>query len=177
MRNAFAKKLFQLAKKNKDIFLLTGDLGFAVFEKFQRSFPKRFFNAGVAEQNMLGVAAGLALSGKTVFVYSIIPFVTMRCLEQIRNDICMQDLDVKIIGVGAGLNYGPAGPTHHAIEDISIMRSLPNMMVVSPASPREAALALEASLCCKKPVYIRLSKSIGPIEISEGSFQMGKAIT
>jgi len=102
MRNAFINTLIELAERDKNIYLLTGDLGFSVLEKFSQKFPERFLNCGVAEQNMMGVAAGLALSGKKPYVYSIIPFITMRCFEQIRNDVCYQNLDVKIIGVGSG---------------------------------------------------------------------------
>src|SRR3989338_7456218 len=110
MRNSFVKALEGMARDDERIFLLTGDLGFSVFEKFRDEFPERFFNAGVAESNMIGLSAGISLSGKNVFVYSIIPFVTMRCFEQVRNDICMQNLNVKLVGVGSGLTYGSLGP-------------------------------------------------------------------
>lgn len=161
MRPAFAKRLNELAGKNEDIFLLIGDVGFSVFEKFATEFPDRFFDAGVAEQNMIGVAAGLALSGKTVFIYSIIPFAMMRCLEQIRNDLCMQELNVKIVGMGAGLHYGPSGPTHHGTEDISLMRSLPQMTIISPSTAEESAQAITEAMTIHGPVYIRISKSYG----------------
>ncbi len=177
MRTAFVDTIMELAENNEDLFLLTGDLGFSVFEDFRERFPKRFFNAGVAEQNMMGVSAGLALSGKTVIVYSIIPFVTMRVLEQIRNDICMQDLDVKIVGMGSGVHYGASGPSHHAIEDMSVMRSLPNMTVLSPGDAGEASSALKAAANHRGPVYIRLSKSRGSIEVSsKGKFEMGRGV-
>ena len=176
MRQSFVDTIIDLAKNNKNLFLLTGDLGFSVFEGFKKQFPKRFFDVGVAEQNMIGVAAGLALSGKTVFVYSIIPFATMRCFEQIRNDLCMQDLDVKIVGMGAGLHYGTAGSTHHAIEDISIMRSLPNMTVICPATPEDTRNAFRAAMLRKGPVYIRLGKSHGILDCkSKQRFSVGKA--
>ena len=177
MRTAFINTLTELAKENKSIFLLTGDLGFSVFENFQRQFPLRFFNMGVTEQNMIGVAAGLALSGKIVFVYSIIPFVTMRCFEQVRNDLCMQNLNVKIIGVGAGLYYGAAGPTHHAIEDIAIMRSLPNMMVVSPSTPDETRCVIESAIEYQGPIYVRLGRNYGPIgSYKSGRFCLGQGV-
>jgi transketolase len=177
MRTAFITTLTELAGKNKDIFLLTGDLGFSVFENFRKHFPERFFDVGVAEQNMIGIAAGLALSGKIVFVYSIIPFATMRCFEQIRNDLCMQNLNVKIIGMGAGLHYGPAGPTHHAIEDISIMRTLPNMTVISPSMPEETENVIRSAAERQGPVYIRLSRSYGSIECNGKSvFSIGKGL-
>lgn len=159
MRTAFIETLTKLARKNENIFLLTGDLGFSVFEKFNEEFHQRFYDVGVAEQNMIGIAAGLALSGKVVFVYSIIPFAIMRCLEQIRNDLCMQNLNVKIIGMGAGLHYGSAGPTHHAIEDIGLMRALPNMIVLSPSNSEETKNIISASIKYESPMYIRLGKS------------------
>lgn len=158
MRAVFIKTLTELAEGDKNIYLLTGDLGFSVFEDFIKRFPKRFINCGVAEQNMMGVAAGLALSGKKVYVYSIIPFVTIRCLEQIRNDIAYQNLDVKIVGVGTGFSYGPLGTTHHAIEDVAILRSLPNMTVLCPADPVETKELILQSYKTKNPTYIRLDK-------------------
>jgi len=159
MRNAFINTLIELAERDKNIYLLTGDLGFSVLEKFSQKFPERFLNCGVAEQNMMGVAAGLALSGKKPYVYSIIPFITMRCFEQIRNDVCYQNLDVKIIGVGSGLAYGFLGATHHAIEDIAILRVLPNMTILSPADPIETRELVLKSYQVKNPTYLRLNKS------------------
>src|SRR3989344_1848258 len=178
MRNAFIRSLEEIARYDKRIFLLTGDLGFSVFEKFRDEFPDRFINMGVAEANMTGVAAGLALSGKIVFIYSIVPFATMRCFEQIRNDLCMQNLDVKIIGVGSGLSYGSLGPTHQSIEDIAIMRALPNMVVVCPGDPVEAGLVVRESMHYKGPVYIRLGRGGEPvIHKTRPDFEIGKAIT
>ena len=159
MRNAFVKTLTRLAEKDENIYLLTGDLGFSVFEDFAERFPKRFINCGVAEQNMIGVAAGLALSGKKVYVYSIVPFVTMRCFEQIRNDVCYQNLDVKLVGVGGGFSYGDLGATHYAIEDIAVLRSLPNMTVLCPADPLETEELILKSYQTKTPTYIRLDRT------------------
>ncbi len=159
MRTAFIKTLMEIAEKDENIYLLTGDLGFSVFEDFARKFPERYINCGVAEQNMIGVAAGLALSGKKPIVYSIIPFITMRPFEQIRNDICIQNLDVKIVGVGGGLSYGSLGSTHHAIEDLAIMRALPRMTVLAPADPIETSSAVREMFKLKGPVYLRLGKS------------------
>jgi transketolase len=156
MRTAFVHTLTDLMRQDKRVFVLTGDLGFSVFEKLRDEFPRRFINAGVAEQNMIGVAAGLALCDKIVFVYSIIPFAVMRCLEQIRNDVCMQELNVKIVGMGAGLHYGPSGATHHAIEDIGLMRCLPGMTVIVPGTPQEASSVIRAGFYLNGPVYIRL---------------------
>ena len=176
MRLSFINTLTRLAKKDKKIFLLTGDLGFSVFQDFRRNFPDRFFNIGVAEQNMIGIAAGLALSGKVVFVYSIIPFATMRCFEQIRNDLCMQNLNVNIIGMGAGLHYGSAGPTHHAIEDMGIMRILPNMTVLSPSTPKETEEVVKSVIKHEGPAYIRLGKSYGLVKPhKQTEFSIGKA--
>jgi len=178
MRSAFISMLMALARANKDLYVLTGDLGFSVFEEFQKAYPKRFFDVGVAEQNMMGIAAGLALSGKTVFVYSIIPFVTMRCFEQIRNDICLHQAEVKIVGMGAGLHYGPAGPSHHATEDIGIMKSLPGMTVISPATREDTRQAMQQAVKCKGPVYIRLAKTQMDFErkLAGQRFRIGKAL-
>lgn len=158
MKEVFIKTLTNLAEKDKNIYLLTGDLGFPFFEDFAKGFPKRFINCGVAEQNMIGVATGLALSGKKVYVYSIVPFVTMRCFEQIRNDICYQNLDVKIVGMGGGFSYGELGATHYAIEDIAILRVLPNMTVLCPADPIETEELILKSYQTKNPTYIRLGR-------------------
>ena len=177
MRKAFVNKLTQLVNKNKDIYLLTGDLGFSVFDEFKNNFHDNYLNVGVSESNMIGMAAGLALAGKQVFVYSIIPFVTLRCLEQIRNDLCYQRLPVKIIGVGEGLSYGTAGATHHALEDIAIMSALPEMTVIAPGDPKEVECAVANSLELKGPCYIRLGKTGEPILHKKGfSFEIGKAI-
>lgn len=177
MRKMFIETLIHLARHDETIFLLTADLGYTVFEKFQEEFPKRFLNVGVAEQNMIGIASGLALSGKTVFVYSIIPFLTLRCLEQIRNDICYHNLNVKLIGVGAGFSYGVNGHTHYALEDISIMKSLPNISVISPADPQEVKSAIEAISSTDGPFYVRLGKS-GASHIHQDhiQFKIGKGI-
>lgn len=176
MRKAFIDTLIEMAEKDERIFLLTGDLGFSFLEGFKQRFPGRFINMGVAEQNMIGVAAGMALSGKIVFVYSIASFVTMRCFEQIRNDLCHQKLNVRIIGVGAGVAYGTAGATHHSIEDVAIMRSLPNMEVISPGDEVETALALKHTVRHKGPVYIRLSKGGEPVVHAKRNFDIHKGI-
>jgi len=177
MREAFITTLTELARENENIFLLTGDLGFSVFEKFRGEFPGRFFNIGVAEANMASIAAGLALSGKTAFIYSIVPFVTMRCFEQITNDICYQNLNVKIIGVGGGLCYGSAGPTHHSITDIAVMRALPNMTVICPGDPIETELAVKSSVTHQGPIYIRLGKGHDPqIYCRPPRFKIGEAV-
>jgi transketolase len=159
MKKTFIHTLTTLARRDERIYLLTGDLGFPFFSDFAREFPRRSINCGVAEQNMVGVAAGLALEGKKVYVYSIIPFLVIRCLEQIRNDICYQNLDVKLIGVGEGFSYGDLGATHYAIEDIGILRTLPNITILSPADLMENEQLLLKSYQTENPTYIRLARS------------------
>lgn len=177
MRNAFINTLEKEAYKNKDIILLTGDLGFTVFENFQKKIPKRFFNMGVAEANMIGVAVGLALSGKIPIVYSIAPFIALRPFEQIRNDVCLHNANVKIIGVGGGLSYTHAGPTHHIAEDLAVMRVLPNMTVIAPADPLEVKLATTYMLKKRGPVYLRLGKK-GEHKVHQEkiNFKIGRGI-
>ena len=178
MRMTFIDTLHDLAKNDDRIFLLTADVGFSVFERFMEDFPDRYLNVGVAEANMIGVAAGLAMSDKIVYAYTMAHFLTFRCYEQIRLDLCYQNTDVKLVGSGGGLTYGSAGTTHHSIEDISIMRSLPNMCVICPGDPIETKYAIEASLKHEGPVYIRLGKN--DPNVHEGNsinFQIGKGIT
>jgi len=177
MRKVFIDTLCNLAQKDKRIWLLTADLGFSFLEKFAEKYPDRFVNIGVAEQNMAGVAAGLALSGNIVFMYSIANFPVFRCLEQIRNDICYHNANVKIVSVGAGMAYGSAGYTHHGIEDIGVMRLLPNMTVVSPADPIETKFATIAIAQHPGPCYLRLGKSNEPV-LHQGlpHFELSKAI-
>ena len=176
MRETFIDTLMSLSEKDERIFLLTADLGFSVLERFAKKFPRRFINMGVAEQNTIGVAAGLALSGKIVFAYSIIPFITMRCFEQIRNNLCFQKLNVRLVGIGAGFAYGPAGATHHALEDISIMRSLTNMTVLTPGDPKETQACIQAAAYHHGPVYIRLGKGNSRIIHANLDFKIGKGI-
>ena len=153
------KALFELANDNQDVVLITGDLGFSLFEDFADKFPNQFINIGIAEQNMIGVSAGLALEGKIVFVYSIGNFPTFRCLEQIRNDACYHNLNINIICMGAGFSYGALGMSHHATEDISIIRSLPGTTVISPSTEDEAYFST-IELSKRNGVgYLRLDKS------------------
>jgi len=159
MRKAFIDTLIQLAEQDKDIWLLTADMGFGLVEQFATRFPKRYINVGVAEQNMIGVATGLALEGKKVFCYSIANFPTLRCLEQIRNDVCYHNLPVCIVSGGAGLWYGNLGMTHHAVEDIAVMRCLPNMTVVSPGDATEMRWVVGAIATRKRPCYLRMSRT------------------
>lgn len=176
MRNVFVEKLIQLANSDSRIMLLTGDLGFGVFEKFAEKFPKQYLNVGVAEQNMIGIATGLALEGRTVIAYSIGNFPTLRCLEQIRNDASYHEANVKIICVGGGFSYGSLGFSHHATEDLSILRALPGLTVVAPGDLWEAGEATEAVI--KKPgtCYLRFDKSsAGWTNRPEETFVLGKA--
>lgn len=177
MRNAFANTLTDCAKDGRKLMLLTGDLGFSVLEKFRDFFPDRFLNMGISEANMIGAASGLALSGMKPYVYSIVPFATMRCFEQVRNDVCYQDADVKIVGVGGGLAYGTLGPTHHAREDIALMASLPNMTVVCPGDPVETELLTKLSAGHQGPMYIRLGRGGDPvIHQSRPDVKIGKGV-
>jgi transketolase len=177
MRNAFLDTLYDLAVKDQRIVFITGDLGFRVVEKFMEDIPKQFLNAGVAEQNMTGIAAGMALSGKIAVTYSIANFPTLRCLEQIRNDICYHDANVKIVSVGGGFAYGAMSVTHHAMEDLGVMRCIPNLTVVAPGDPVETRAATRAILQQPGPVYLRLGKAGEPtVHQSEIQFTVGKAI-
>lgn len=155
MRNTVIEFLFHQASIDPNLYLIVGDVGFSVIEAFEQKFGKRFINAGIAEQHMIGLAAGLAMTGKRVYVYSIIPFVTMRCYEQIRNDLCYQQLPVKLIGVGGGFSYGPMGVTHHALEDVALMRSLPGMTVLAPGSKYEVKELMPQIHALNGPAYIR----------------------
>lgn len=155
------QQLLAAAKKNPDIVLVTGDLGYGVLDVFEQTLPEQFINAGVAEQSMLSMAAGMASTGKRVFVYSIGNFPTLRALEQIRNDICYMNNSVVIVAVGAGYAYGPQGYTHHALEDIAVMRALPNLEVLAPADNFEASALTSYLASSNLPAYLRLGKSMG----------------
>ncbi len=168
MRDAFVRELTALAETDKRIFLITGDLGFGVLTEFARRFPRQYLNVGVAEQNMTGIAAGLALEGRIVLTYSIANFPTLRCLEQVRNDICYHKADVKIVAVGGGMSYGQLGMTHHATEDIAIMRALPGMTVLTPGDDWEAGQAARAMLSQRGPFYLRLDKTVAPESVKPG---------
>ncbi|MBV9303828.1 MAG: transketolase [Acidobacteriaceae bacterium] len=177
MRTAFVRTLLELAGQNQRITLVVGDLGFGVVDKFAEEYPAQFVNAGVAEQNMTGIAAGMALCGKIVFTYSIANFPTLRCIEQIRNDVCYHNANVKIVSVGGGLAYGALGISHHATEDIAMMRVLPNMTVIAPGDPLEAELATQALVANDGPAYLRLGRAGEPrVHDRAVDFQIGKAI-
>lgn len=158
MRTAFVAQLVEAARQDRDIFLLTPDLGYSVLEPFAEEFPDRFLNCGIAEQNAIGIAAGLALKGMKPYIYSIIPFAVSRPYEQIKVDVAYMNTNVKIVGVGAGFAYGPAGATHHALDDIAIMRTLPNMTIVAPGAVNEARELVNYSTRHIGPMYIRLAR-------------------
>jgi len=177
MRNAFAQELTKLAAGDERIVLLMGDIGNRLFDSFRARFPARFFNCGVAEANMMSVAAGMALGGLRPVVYTIVPFVTTRCLEQIRVDVCYHQAPVVIVGVGGGLSYAGLGATHHSCEDIALLRVLPQIQVVCPGDPGEVRGGLRAALAQDTPVYLRLGKKGEPvIHQGEPAFEIGKAI-
>lgn len=178
MRGAFIETLLELASKDPRIVLITGDLGFGVFNQFMAELPNQFVNAGVAEQNMTGMATGMALSGKIVFTYSIANFPVIRPLEQIRNDVCYHNANVRIVPVGGGMAYGSLGPSHHATEDIALMRAMPNMLVVAPGDPAETRLAVRALIDYQGPAYLRLGRAGEPaVHKREPTFELGRAIT
>jgi transketolase len=189
MRTAFIQEFIAQARLNPTLFLVVGDLGYSVVEPFAQEFPDRFLNAGVAEQNMTGVAAGLASEGYHVFTYSIANFPTLRCLEQIRNDICYHGFPVTIVSVGAGMSYGNLGYSHHAVQDIAILRSLPGISVLSPADPGETKASVRWLSANPRPSYLRIGKAgepnlhassediDSPIQIRSGNPSIGLVAT
>lgn len=178
MRDTFVRTLIEEAKKNKNIELVTGDLGFGVLKPYFEQLPDQFTNAGIAEQNMTSVAAGMALEGKVVFTYSIGNFPTLRCLEQIRNDCAYHNANVKIVCVGGGFVYGSLGMSHQATEDIAIMRALPDVAVFAPGDLTEAEEITRAIIDYPGTCYLRLGRG-GEKKIHESieNFQIGKAIS
>ncbi len=178
MRRAFAETLAELAEKDERIVLLTADLGYMALEPFADRFPKRFFNVGVAEQNMIGVATGLAEAGLIPFAYSIIPFAVLRPYEFIKNGPLIHHLPVRIVGVGAGVDYANNGPSHHGLDDVGVMRVQPGLTVVAPADAAQARTALRETADHLGPIYFRLSKdekiSVPPLG---GRFELGRLQT
>ncbi len=178
MRDAFIDRLTRLASSNPRLFLITGDLGFGVLTKFAAERPDQFLNAGVAESNMTGLATGLALEGRVVFTYSIANFPTLRCLEQVRNDAAYHEANVKIVAIGGGFSYGPLGTSHHATEDLAILRAIPGITVVSPGCLWEAEEATEALVNTPGTCYLRLDKSSAGRTNRPGErFQLGAVRT
>jgi transketolase len=177
MRTAFIETLCEVAAANPRVFLVCGDLGYSVLEKFADLYPDRYLNAGVAEQNMTGIAAGLAMAGYTVFTYSIANFPVMRCFEQIRNDVCYHNASVKVVAVGGGLAYGSQGYTHHGVEDLAVMSALPNLVVAAPADPVEARAITRLFAATPGPGYLRLGKAGEPVlHKADTLIELGKAI-
>ncbi len=157
-RDAFFDELYAIAMEDRNIMFLTADMGAFSLAKFKKDLPEQYINVGVAEQTLVSVAAGLALGGKRVFIYAMAAFITQRCYEQIKIDLCQMRLPVTIIGSGPGLTYGSEGPTHHAINDVAIMKVLPEMMIITPRDPEEAKEAARIAYGRQMPVYIRLAK-------------------
>jgi len=177
MRNAFAAAITELAAADPRVVLLSGDIGNRLFDPFKARFPDRFFNCGVAEANMTGVAAGMAMCGLRPFTYTIAPFATMRALEQIRLDVCCHNVPVVIVGTGGGWSYASLGPTHHACEDVALLRALPNMIVLCPADAAEVRCAVAAALAQAGPVYLRLGKKGEPaVHQTSPRFVVGRGI-
>lgn len=178
MREALVQALTELVGQGENVFVLSADTGFHVLDEFQARFPARYLNVGISEAAMIGMAAGLAREGRQVFCYGIVPFVTMRCFEQIRVDLCYPRLPVRIVGVGGGLTYGPAGMTHHSIEDLAVMRALPAMTVVCPGDPVETRCAVAATARLAGPCYLRIGKSGEPVihRNSLQAFAIGRGV-
>ena len=178
MRAVFNKTLLEIAKKDKRIHMVLADIGYGEIEPFRDTFPERYYNVGVAEQNMTGVATGIAMEGNIAVTYSIANFPTLRCLEQIRNDACYHNANVKIVIIGGGVSYGALGMSHHSTEDIAIMRALPNMIVEVPCDNYEAIGATYAMIEHDGPFYYRCGYK-GEKDIHSGpiDFKLGKAIT
>ena len=177
MRNAFAEEMTRLAATDKRVVVLSGDIGNKLFDKLKVVDEKRFYNCGIAEANMMGVAAGMALSGLRPFVYTITPFATARCFEQIRVDVCYHHAPVVIVGTGSGLSYSELGPTHHSLEDMAILRTLPGMRVLAPCDASELRQCLHAVLQDDSPTYIRIGKK-GEADIHKSlpDLRLGKVL-
>jgi transketolase len=176
VRDTFIKRLTEIAARDPRVLLITGDLGFGVLTEFAKRYPKQYLNAGVAEQNMTGLATGLAMEGRTVFTYSIGNFPTLRCLEQIRNDACYHDANVKVVAIGGGFSYGALGISHHATEDLAIMRALPDITVVAPGDDWETEEATDALVTTPGTCYLRLDKASAGCTNRPGEvFRLGKA--
>jgi len=175
MRAQFARAIVDLAERDERVVLLTGDLGFTVLEPFAERFPDRFFNVGVAEQNMVGVATGLAEAGMVPFTYSIATFASLRPYEFIRNGPALHELPVRLVGVGGGLDYGHNGVSHYALEDVGALRLQPGVTIVVPADPAQAQAALAATADLRRPVYFRVGKEAHGIPGLDGRFELGRA--
>lgn len=177
MRSTFINTLTEMAREDKKIMCLIGDTGFSVFEKFEEEFGSRFLNVGIAEQNFVSIGAGLAAMGMKPYIYNVVSFMTLRATEQILLDVCYQENAVVLVGVGGGMAYATAGPTHHAFHDIAMMSSMPNMTVTCPGDPVEMKAIMLQSKYYDKPLYIRIGRSTDPIvHQNDINFEIGKAI-
>src|SRR5258707_12426792 len=177
MRKTCLDMVYTLAKEDKRIFFVGSDLGVGTLDQFKKEIPERFLMEGISEANMIGISAGLALEGKIVYANTIATFITRRSYEQVALDVCLHNVPVRLIGNGGGLVYAPLGPTHLAIEDIAIMRALPNMTVVSVCDADEMKRFMDQTLDWPGPIYIRLAKGYDPIvSRAELGFEIGKAI-
>ncbi|MFC1825716.1 transketolase family protein [Thermodesulfobacteriota bacterium] len=177
MRKTCLNMVYELAKKDERIIFIGSDLGAGTLDKFRKEIPERFFMEGISEANIIGIAAGLAMEGKIPYVNTIASFITRRCFEQVVLDICLHNVNVRLIGNGGGLVYAPLGPTHEAIEDLAIMRAIPNMTVVAPADANEMRKLMIQTAKYEGPIYIRLAKGYDPIVTTDDAqFEIGKAI-
>lgn len=177
MRDAFVKQLTKLAESDSSIFLVTADLGFGIFDEFAQRFPDQFLNVGVAEQNMIGISTGLGLEGRTVFTYSIANFAILRCLEQIRNDAAYHEVNLTMVASGGGFTYGALGMSHHATEDLAIMRALPGIKVIAPCTAWEAYHATQAASDAPGVCYLRIEKGgdVNP-PFAGAQFKLGESL-
>ena len=177
MRQACLDMVYEMAKDDDRIFFVGSDLGAGTMDNFRKEMPRRFFMEGISEANLIGMAAGLALEGKIPYVNTIATFITRRCFEQVAVDLCLHNANVRMIGNGGGLVYAPLGPTHQAIEDIAIMRALPNMTIIAPADADEMRRLMPKTIDHEGPIYIRLAKGYDPIVTNDDvPFEIGKAI-
>ena len=174
MRDAFAQEMTRLAGERMDVTLLSGDIGNRMFDRFKQAAPERFINCGIAEANMMSLAAGMALSGLRPVIYTITPFTTPRCLEQIRVGVAYHQAPVVIVGTGSGLSYAELGPTHHSLEDMAILRTLPGLNVVAPADSAELVAQLRQALDAPHPTYMRIGKG-APLHSNNAQLGIGKA--
>src|SRR3989344_6410187 len=175
MRDAYISAIYKVTKENQNVLCIVGDIGAFLLRHYIKDFPQNYYNLGAAEANMVGVGAGLAKSGKIPFLYTITPFITSRSYEQIKVDVCYNNANVKLVGVGCGVSYGTMGSTHHSLEDVAIMRALPNMVVLSPSDPLEVEEAVFAAVKYQGPTYIRLTLSSFSLDYDRGKFEIGKA--
>jgi len=175
MRNAFADEVFKLAGADERVVMLSADIGNRLFDKYKAAYPDRFHNCGVAEANTISLAAGLASCGLRPICYTITPFITARCFEQIKVDVCYHEMPVMIVGTGSGLSYASLGATHHSLDDIALLRTLPTMQVLAPADAMELRSCLRAALASRQPTYIRIGKKGEPVIFPEPpAFAFGK---